>query len=248
MTLEITPEQRAKRRLLGVLAAAAGGALLLGGTTFALWSANDTQAGGNITSGQFSIADAGAPTYWDTSGDRTDETVTNPVTGDDAHAIDTIATYRIVPGDTVQADYPFLVTITGDNLVIDVEADLAGGSTTAANIDFEAQAYYWDGAAWVGVGTPTPITLGSATAVPVGTFQAPLTGQDDGLTEDNGVDPALPVLDGSVVSGGANLVVVLTASFDSATGGTTDTNIVSTLGNLTVTIDQTRASGTGNFS
>ena len=240
MTADTTlTRERRKRRVLGLLAGAAGGLLLMGGTTFALWTASTTQDGGTITAGTFDLDPVGSPAYYDTSSDRADATSAgkNPITNVNAHAIATLPAYRIVPGDTLQANYKFLATLTGDNLVADVTAALPDTTGTSTAVTITAQPYYWTGTAWASAGGAVTVPLETAASVELGTFQAPSAGQADGTT-----DGTLPVLDSGVASGGANLVIVLTATFPNGTGGTTDVEATSVLNDLTVSINQVRNS------
>lgn len=208
-------------------------------------------AGGAITTGDFDIAAGTTPqTYWDVSGDRTDESTTNPVTGLPAHAITSLASYRIVPGDTLQANYQYLVDITGDNLVIEAAASLGSGTAgPTSEVEYTARAYYTvDGTTWVAAGTaPVAITVGSPTPVTVGLFQAPETGQAAGSPDEVTGTP-LPILDALEEIGGANLVVVITATIPETVDDQEGVGAVDTLGTLTVSITQTRDAGEGNFS
>ena len=111
-------ERRSRRGLL--LIAAAMATVLIGGSTFAVWSANTLFTGGTITAGNLNITRATDTTFWDVSPDRTDETTklpgtdgATPVLG---HTIDP-STWLMVPGDKVAANFESTITLQGDNLV-----------------------------------------------------------------------------------------------------------------------------------
>ncbi len=103
-----------KNKTKGVIAGVAGVALLTGGSTFALWSAEDEVAGGTITNGELGVVAVDAMEWRDVSEDRTDA----------GHVI-TPATWRMVPGDVARGTQQLTVTLDGDNLV----AELAVGTT-----------------------------------------------------------------------------------------------------------------------
>lgn len=240
MSTTAAPEQRRSRRGLGILAGVAGGLLLMGGTTFALWSANDVQAGGTITNGNLDVAAAGATTYWDVSPDRTDVTAAaTPVTALDAHSIADITAYSIVPGDVLEANYGFSVALDGDNLVGDLNLSFAGGAAPPTGVTFTAQAYYLNGATWTAVGTPVVVSPGGAT-FSLGYFQA--ANQLNGA-----LDPSIPVITDTVTSATPNVTVVVTATFDAATTGQTSVLATTALGDVTATLNQVRTAGVGNF-
>ncbi|MFE6970449.1 SipW-dependent-type signal peptide-containing protein [Isoptericola sp. NPDC057653] len=65
----------ASRKTKGIVAGVAGGALLLGaGGTFSLWADQEQHPGGTITPGHLNV-DAGPVTWYDSSPDRLDPTV-----------------------------------------------------------------------------------------------------------------------------------------------------------------------------
>ncbi|GLJ79889.1 alternate-type signal peptide domain-containing protein [Microbacterium imperiale] len=121
--LVVTEEKKRRRGVVWVAAGAS--ALLLGGSTFALWSASDTFSGGTITAGDLNIAQLEDTSFWDVSNDRLDatETVGSTDGSQPGHRIDDIATWRIAPGDKVAASFETTVTLEGDNLVARVGLD-----------------------------------------------------------------------------------------------------------------------------
>lgn len=107
------------KKTTGIIAGAAGAALLLAGSTFALWSDSGKAPGGVITSGNLDV-DVVSTQWKDVSADRADS----------PHDID-LAKFKIVPGDTIQGEYAVDAGLEGDNLV----ANLAlknGGALTGA--------------------------------------------------------------------------------------------------------------------
>lgn len=127
-TTVVVEERRHRRGLVWV---AGGAALLLGGSTFALWSASDTFAGGTITAGDLNV-DAGTSAWYDTSADRQDAVAIADVGGTavdlTGHAITDPGTWRMVPGDEATLALPFTATLQGDNLVAALAFDRAGGA------------------------------------------------------------------------------------------------------------------------
>lgn len=105
-----------KKKLTGVVAGAAGAALLFSGATYALWSDNATVDGGTITAGNLDVAAVGGQ-WQDVSDDRTDS----------PHGID-LATFHIVPGDTIQGTFGIDVGLEGDNML--AQFALSGGGLT----------------------------------------------------------------------------------------------------------------------
>jgi alternate signal-mediated exported protein len=136
----------------GAIAGAAGVVLLLGGAgTFAFWNSTASVAGGSIVAGNLLVANTGAAGVW------TDQNDT---------VID-IATYRIVPGDTLTFTDDLTVTAVGDNLTATL--GLAGGSiapTTVGNAaDVALAGYLVDNATLDATGTGISGTSPSYTIV-----------------------------------------------------------------------------------
>ncbi|MFS0703086.1 alternate-type signal peptide domain-containing protein [Cellulomonas sp. 179-A 9B4 NHS] len=100
----------------GIIAGAAGIALLAGGATFATWSDTVNVGGGEIESGKLDVAIVNTPQWFDVSADRADGTAAaTPVTQLRGHQVD-LSSWKIVPGDAVEATYAFDVALEGDNL------------------------------------------------------------------------------------------------------------------------------------
>ena len=117
----------------GAIAGAAGVVLLLGGAgTFAFWNSTANVAGGTIVAGNLLVENTGGAGVW------TDQ---NGVTVN-------IATYRIVPGDTLTYTDDLTVTAIGDNL--EATLDFAEGSiapTVPGDAEDEALAGYLEDSA-----------------------------------------------------------------------------------------------------
>ncbi|MCL1923533.1 MAG: alternate-type signal peptide domain-containing protein [Propionibacteriaceae bacterium] len=151
------------KRRNAIIAALAGVALLLGGSTFALWSVQANLSGGTITAGNMDIT-PGETAVYDVSTDRIDLTDTISVTVEPGVSVDLtgapkgeliadLASWRIVPGDTVAMVFPFELSLVGDNLVaaltIPGTDTLLGASTFSAvageGIRVEYQVFEADG-------------------------------------------------------------------------------------------------------
>lgn len=144
------------RRAKGLIAIGAGAALLIGGSTFALWTAQSDIAAGTITAGNLDVAVA-AGTWSDVSTEH-----------ETAVAIPALADFRLVPGDIIEGEFPVDVAALGDNLVADLTvgftspsgallADLEGVRVTYSILDA-------DGAV---VGTGDTVTVLSEDSVVV---------------------------------------------------------------------------------
>lgn len=107
-----------KQTTKGFLAGLAGVGLLLGGSTFALWTDSDRSPGGTIAAGnlQVEVHDAN---WRDISRDRRDR----------GHEIQLDA-FKIIPGDVIQAKYPVRVVLEGDNMVAQLRLVKPGKETS----------------------------------------------------------------------------------------------------------------------
>jgi alternate signal-mediated exported protein len=239
-------EQRRGRRVKGLIAGAAGVALLLGGSTFALWSANDSLAGGTIKAGDLNITKKGDVAFYDISPDRTDHDgesgVTFTATGSKGHPITNLANHLIVPADVVAGVYNFDVTLVGENLV----ADLTGSftETTAAqafaklNMSYDAYLIVNSVSTTLKTGQP----MSDVTSFALGSVQAYET--TDARIDKN-AGSALPMVHSD---GKATVKVVVKATFDDSTPDRDDVGADKALASLKVTLTQSRTTGNGNFS
>jgi len=109
----------------GAIVGTLGIALLLGGAgTFATWNQSTTANAGTVASGTLTIANSGTPTWKNVSADA--------VAG--GTAIANIASYKIVPGDTLEMTQTFTVAASGDNLKATLAYDPTS-ITTATSAD-----------------------------------------------------------------------------------------------------------------
>lgn len=139
-------------------AVAAGGAavLLLGGLgSFALWQDSTTTDGGTIMSGELSIEQVGEPVWRETSGDVNTARVIDP------------ATYRIVPGDTIEFTSEYSILAEGDNLIANLSADTA---TITGDADLRAA-----------IGTPTVTATSGDTTLPTDGTAAIISSEDQNV-------------------------------------------------------------------
>ncbi|MDR1266204.1 MAG: alternate-type signal peptide domain-containing protein [Propionibacteriaceae bacterium] len=207
--------KRSRRRLGGVVALAAGVALLIGGGTYSLWTDSETiETGGTITAGDLDIEKKGNPSFWDVSAGRAD--ATDNVTGtanQDAvkgHVIDSLDTYRVVPGDEVAGVYQYQVKLEGDNLVAKLSLQSKVNENNSSFMTYKYQLFDASGNALT---AKTDLTMGSDHAA-IAYLQAPATGQSAGLNDYiNNVE--VPIITWSGTD--ANLTLVLFASFASST-------------------------------
>ncbi|WP_153397095.1 alternate-type signal peptide domain-containing protein [Ornithinicoccus halotolerans] len=109
MSTNTTP--RSTRSAAKALVATGLGVVLLAGAggTFALWSDQEVVSAGTISNGSLSL-DTTAGTWTEANG--------TPIAD--------IATYRMVPGDTVVFEAEVTPTIVGDNLQATLKGELAG--------------------------------------------------------------------------------------------------------------------------
>lgn len=262
----VTEERRRRRGLAWV---AGGAALLLGGSTFALWSASDTFAGGTITAGDLNLVQTRDTTFWDVSGDRTDATATVPGTDGSqlGHSLDPAdaSTWRIVPGDKVAATFSANVTLEGDNLVGLLSLD--GLDERTAGISGLSYSYeVYQAGRLVVQETALPATADA----PLLYLSAPGTGQADGGEDATIAGPAGGAAAATAVfpmtTTTEDLTVVVYGSFftdgdgdftytappatpdpdvtpDSTVTGRTDVTLSNTLAELTLSLTQVRDTG-----
>ena len=250
--MEKQEKKNGRKRVGAILAIVAGVALLAGGSTYALWSASGTVNGGTITAGNLALS-AGTAAWWDVSGDRSaDETTiiggSTPLTfatGQTAnhgllnssqqllgHAINSISTWNIVPGDTVAMVMPYTITLQGDNLVANLTLDTTS-LVNSANMHNSGMSYSYATFDENGnqIGTTQAVSAGSASQS-ILTIQANGQGQDAGQRVAN-----VPVVN---TSGTAVVNVVVLGYFDSATANQTDVNAADTIGSVSATLTQVR--------
>ncbi|SDZ09871.1 alternate-type signal peptide domain-containing protein [Herbiconiux ginsengi] len=184
----------------GAIAGAAGVVLLLGGAgTFAFWNSTANVAGGTIVAGNLLVANTGAAGVW------TDQNGTT---------ID-VATYRIVPGDTLTYTDDLTVTAVGDNLQATLA--LAGGSIA-------------------------PTTAGNAADIALAGYLVDNAELDATGTGISGTSPTYTVVAGTAgVSQVVTVSVELAFPFGAVAGAENDAKLGSVnLSNLAVTLTQTQ--------
>ncbi len=257
-------EKNTKRRN-AVIAAVAGAALLVGGSTYALWSAGGTFSDGTITAGDLNLSIDGPVGQYDVSADRTDSSskpikdkadgvvltmktaeaadVTNLNNTSGAlsgHTVD-LSTWRIVPGDTVAVVTPMTVTLKGDNLVAALTMD-----TTKLAEDLTSEGITYQYAVFDSTGAQ----LGETMSLVVGDEDESLALlQANGSGQTTGVDDTLdstgvPTVN---VDGTATVTLVVFGNFSSATTGRTYANTADALSDIPVTLAQVRQ-GTDQFA
>ncbi|MDR1392453.1 MAG: hypothetical protein LBJ62_00545 [Bifidobacteriaceae bacterium] len=221
---------RVSRRTKGVIAAVTGVALLMGGSTFALWTAGDTfDSAGNISTGTLEVAKGSADVaFYDVSADRgnADGGATNTAIGVDGHIMD--ADGLIVPGDTIAVLYPaFEVTMKGDNLVGEMKLSLAGVMNTIeiSKVQYKVK---------IGGGAWSSLTEWS-------TLTAPVSLGYVSNEEDSGVDE-VKALGGET----GEVTVALFVTFNEAATG--DMLEDQALQNLSLAVTQVRTDQVGNYA
>lgn len=203
------------KKTKGLLAGAAGAAILIGGSTFALWSDSETVDGGQITAGNLDVELLDAAAWKDVSGDREDS----------PHAIN-LADFRIIPGDTIAGTFAFDAALEGENMVADLTV---AGSSAAADDFLEAldvsvsidgeDAVDWDG---------TPITVQFASA-------------DNNHADNPHALATLP----AALDGASDLEVTVSVTFDENTPDQVLTQASTVLDDLKVGLDQVRTDAPG---
>lgn len=223
-----------KKRRKGLAWVAGGTALLLGGSTFALWSASADFGGGSVTSGDLNLVALEDTTFWDVSADRLDSTET--VTGTDGsqlgHAIDDTETWRIVPGDKVAAAFSAVATLEGDNLVGQLTLD-GFGENALVN-----EQMAWTYEVYLGGELLAPeaeLPTDGSTALMY--LAAPRDGQDSGLADANGTT----VLQMEETT--QEISVVVYGMFDAETADRDQVLTTDSLSDLVLNLNQVRDTG-----
>jgi len=185
---------KSTKRRNAVIAAIAGASLLVGGSTYALWSSQGFVEGGTITAGNLAII-GGVADIWDVSSDRSDQNAPIQTRGSTENGLPSVTItddrgypmmahgiasdgWRMVPGDTVAFTFPYKVTLEGDNLVASLTMPGKDGiidqlSFTSTDVDgsgvpnlkFEYQLFQTDGGTSL---ISTPDNENGRTALPDG--------------------------------------------------------------------------------
>lgn len=205
----VTEERKNRRGLiwLGIGAVA----LLSGGSTFALWSANDAFAGGTITAGDLNLVEAEETAFYDVSTDRADADTAVPGTGDAVmgHLITDPTAWRAVPGDEIAAAFSADVTMEGDNLVAALKIDGAAETDGNASLTWGYEVYQAGNLLTSGDTLPADGTLLYLSAPEAGQNM----GDDDAKTGGTVAESVYTMADTT-----EDFTVVLTGTFDETAG------------------------------
>ena len=232
------------RRRRAIVAGAAGMALLLGGTTFALWEDTITLPGGNtVSSGIMELGQPGAVTYLDVTANRRDATAQSAVSGRDGHTID-LSQWQTVPGDLAEIAIPISVGLKGDNLVADLKitgTQALQQSSSWAGLKLGYELYR--------AGNQTPLYT-SSTTNPARVLIQPQDnasgGQDDYVSANGDIVLFAP---GNASQSTADYYAVILVEFDDATDGTDDQDLTEALATLGATLEQVvDTTGAGDYS
>ncbi|MDR3360683.1 MAG: alternate-type signal peptide domain-containing protein [Bifidobacteriaceae bacterium] len=241
---------RFSARTKGVIAGAAGVALLLGGSTFALWTTSDMLDAGTVNTGTMSVtANTAGLKLYDVSLDRSndDSTTTNvtlAATGLPGHEVTAV---ELVPGDTLAVVYPFTIDMSGDNLVGKLSAqatklttliDGAEGAATAGEIRYQVH---------LGTGS-APVVANAAAFGNLPTLLANTelgyfaNGSDEDANKPSGAATV------STLPTGGQVTLIVYITFPDTTADLFDAGIQNEdLTDITLTLDQARDTGKANF-
>jgi alternate signal-mediated exported protein len=208
LTTAAGPRQNKVRRRKAVVAAACGFALLLGGSTFALWSDSFDLEARKISTGTFDLTNMSAEyfTAYDITphrGNKPTNVIEGLPTGASAyygHEIpsgtgdEKLTTFGMVPGDKILLRYKMQVTLKGDNLVADLKSDIeevfgnsgepTGAELAGMNVGYEVFA----GASEVGA---TKLNSPDADGA-IGTFAAANVVDQVDVKDQNKIDYVVP--------------------------------------------------------
>lgn len=209
-----------QKKTKGLVAGAAGVALMLSGTTLALWSDSDTVDGAELTAGNLDVS-AASVDWADVSGDRSDK----------GHSID-LSKFKIIPGDTIQGTFDVTLDLEGENMAAKVQY-LTGQGTPISDVSDLVGGDLVDG-------------LDADIDLEYGGISLPLSFDDltDGVvlySHDNGnADPAY-----RLPSGNATVTATVTVTFDEDTSEQNLTKAQATLANSQISLEQVRANAHG---
>ncbi len=230
-TVVVVDERR--RRFPVPLVAAVATAALLGGSTFALWSASGDLTGGTVVAGDLDLS-LKSSAFFDVSADRAD-VVQNPITSGvkiTGHTVD-LAKWRIVPGDKVAMVHTVDVTLEGDNMV----AALSVTEKPGADLNIDGMSYSYEVYRSSGTKLVSETALGTAQSLYLAAPEA--AGAVGPGVDAEAVTPVY-ALSGAKET----LVVVVYGTFDAAQVDTLDSaKAYDALSDLTVTLTQVRDTG-----
>lgn len=205
----ITPAPRSHRSK-GAVALATGAVLLLGGSTFALWSAQSEVAGGSITSGNVDVLVAEGA--WQDVSPEHDAPVD----------IADLASFAMVPGDVLQGTFAVDVAGLGDNFFASLAVGFVtpGAGDAVTNIDGVTLTYSIQDAEGNVVGNGASVDIVSA---------------DSKVDADGAI-----VVDNVATGADPELTAIVTASFENATPEQVGAAAEMLLGDLNATLTQKR--------
>lgn len=245
-------------KMKGGAAGVAAAALLMGGTTFALWSDADTVNGGVVTAGNLDVAILDTA-WFDVSADRVDRDTSTVYSGLLAHSIADISTWRMVPGDTIQYEAGLDVALEGDNLAAELSVD--GIDNLVTTFDEVADQVDYNGD---GLIDNTAVELVNVSYTVYDESNTPIAGladiqwdaatdvylQADSVGQASGLEGAnVVVVSEDVLDGLGEMGVVVTVEFAASTPNQvlTQANLAD-LQLLEVSLDQVRIAGVDQFA
>jgi alternate signal-mediated exported protein len=117
------------------VASTLGLALLVGGSTYALWSASEgLDSSATITTGDLQVASTAVQSWYD-------------VTDAEAPVAIDLANYQLAPGNTLKLEQDINIIVVGDNISGNLVADLSvvGGANALADATFDLKLVNKDG-------------------------------------------------------------------------------------------------------
>ena len=209
-----------QKKTKGLVAGAAGVALMLSGTTLALWSDSEEVNGAELTAGNLDISATDAK-WKDVSDDRSDN----------SHGID-LSDFKIIPGDTIQGTFKVTLDLEGENMAAKVQY-LTGQGAPISDVSDLVSGDLVDG-----LDADIDLELGG-TSVPVS-----FDDLTDGLvvySHDNGnADSAF-----QLPSGDTTVNATVTVTFDENTSDQVLTEAQATLANSELSLEQVRSGAHG---
>jgi alternate signal-mediated exported protein len=243
----VEESNRKKRRVTGLIAGVAGLLLLLGGSSFALWTQTAGLATNDINNGTLDISAAptSAQVWYDVSSDRLDNTTTM-VDGATTGQVINLSSFNLIPGDTIEGDLTYVTALKGDNMVADLQlsasaAPTLNGVSLKYNVFTSADGETWTAA----LSEPAAITL-TTTPQHIMYLQAAKEVSEPDVVSGT----TIPVISATAIpTAGAtpNVKVVIYAYFAdpctgtvAPTGCTTYADLASALQTINVSLTQTR--------
>lgn len=151
-----------RNTLIATIAAFVGVALLVGGGTYAQWSASATVSGSTLSTGSLDLALSGSPAWADTSPD---------VYPTQPHPI-SVGDFLTVPGDTIRMTQSVVVEASGTAMRAALMVDVPALSGALPGISARYTLFSVNGgtrtvvpgATSIAVGTPSTVSLPGASA------------------------------------------------------------------------------------